>query len=211
MVRLNSLFLLCSLGWLSASCSTNEETYLPPAVTVTSSARGNLRFKGPERLNSDIATALELPAAAVCTELGMYQCTSAVHTVALGGVDPYGTGLYEPSGVTASTTPLVVERVVWSACTKRVTLDLADLSAAVVFKDLKLNAAKLANPEGDDVRAAITQLVQRALLREPTAGEVTRFMKLAKDIEATGNAEPAHAFMQAVCFAVLSSAEAVFY
>jgi len=101
-VRHNYLLLLSGLLGLAASCSSNEEAYLPPLLS--NSARGNLRFKGPERLNSDVAAALELPPDAVCTELGMYQCTSAVHNVALGGVDPYGTGLYEPSGVTASTT-----------------------------------------------------------------------------------------------------------
>jgi len=209
MVRPKYLLLLTALGWLGSACTNNEETYLPPLVA--SSSRGNLRFKGPERLNSDVAAALELPADAVCTELGMYQCTSTVHNVALGGVEPYGTGLYEPSGVTSSTTPLVVERLAWSACTRRVTTDFADLGAAVIFRGIKLNSAKLADPDGEEVRAAITQLVQRGLLREPSENEVARYIKLARDIEATGNAEPARAWMQAVCFAVFSSAEAVFY
>lgn len=208
-MRHNYLLLLSGLFGLAASCSSNEEAYLPPLLS--NSARGNLRFKGPERLNSDVAAALDLPPDAVCTELGMYQCTSAVHNVALGGVDPYGTGLYEPSGVTASTTPLVVERLAWSACIKRVTADYADLGAAVIFRGIKLSGSKLASPDGDEVRGAITQLAQRVFLREPADAEMTRYIQLARDIEATGNAEPARAWMQAVCFAVLSSAEAVFY
>lgn len=208
-MRHNYLLLLSGLFGLAASCSSNEEAYLPPLLS--NSARGNLRFKGPERLNSDVAAALELPPDAVCTELGMYQCTSAVHNVALGGVDPYGTGLYEPSGVTASTTPLVVERLAWSACIKRVSADYADLGAAVIFRGIKLSGSKLASPDGDEVRGAITQLAQRVFLREPSDAEMTRYIQLARDIEATGNAEPARAWMQAVCFAVLSSAEAVFY
>lgn len=207
-MRHKYLLLVASLGWLSASCTSNDE-YLPAPFAVSS--RGNLRFKGPERLNSDIAASLDLQPDTVCTELGQYQCTSAVHNVALGGVEPYGTGLYESSGVTASTTPLVVERVVWSACVKRVATDFADLGSAVIFKGVKLNGAKLANPNSDEVRAAVTQLVQRALLREPAETEMARYVKLATDIEATGTAEPARSFMQAVCFAVLSSAEAVFY
>lgn len=208
-MRLKYLLLLGALGGLGSGCPANEETYLPPLVT--GSSRGNLRFKGPERLNGDLAAALELPPDTVCTELGMYQCTSAVHNVALGGVEPYGTGLYEASGVTSSTTPLVVERVAWSACTRRVATDLADLNAAVIFRGIKLSGAKLANPDGEEVRAAITQLVQRGFLREPSENELARYTKLARDIEATGNAEPASAWMQAVCFAVFSSAEAVFY
>lgn len=209
MVRRRYLLLGVSLGFLSASCSNNNHSQMPEPVA--SSARGNLRFKGPERLNTDVASALELSPAAVCTELGLYPCTTVVHNVALGGVEPYGTGLYEASGITSATTPLVVERVIWSACTKRVDIDYANLAAATIFRGIPLNASKLANPDGDEVRAAITQLVQRAFLREPSDIELSRYAQLAKDIEATGNAEPARAWMQAVCFAVLSSAEAVFY
>jgi len=178
---------------------------------IATSARGNLRFKGPERLNADLAAMLELPATEVCKELGLYPCATAVHNVALGGVEPYGAGLYEASGITSATTPLVVERITWSACSKRADLDLASLGAATIFRGLPLSGAKLANPDAAEVRAAITQLVQRALLREPSEIELTRYVQLARDIEATGNATPARAWMQSVCFAVLSSPEAIFY
>ena len=202
-------FLLSVLAGLSSSCSSNNPSMEPQPAA--SSARGNLRFKGPERLNADVAAALELPVAEVCKELGLYPCATAVHNVALGGVEPYGAGLYEASGITSATTPLVVDRIMWSACTKRVDLDLANLGAATIFRGLPLAGAKLNNPDGEEVRAAITQLVQRALLREPSELELGRYVQLARDIEATGNATPARAWMQSVCFAVLSSAEAVFY
>lgn len=213
MVRHKSLLLVAALGWLSASCSTSEQASdpAPQPKTIAVSTRGNLRFKGPERLNNDLAAALELSPDAVCNELGQYPCASLVHSVALGGVDPYGTGLYEASGVTASTTPLVVERIVWAACTKRVDTDLASPASAVVFRGIPLSGAKLASPDGDDARRAITELTQRGFLREPLAPEIARYVQLAKDIEATGNAEPARAWMQSVCFAVFASAEAVFY
>lgn len=194
---------------LSASCSNGSPTNEPPTVTAT--ARGNLRFKGPERLNADVAQALELPASDVCKELGLYPCATTVHNVALGGVEPYGAGLYEASGITSATTPLVVERIMWSACTKRVDLDLANAGGAVLFRGVPLNGSKLANPDGEEVRALITAVVQRALLREPSQAELQRYVQLAHDIEATGNAAPARAFMQAVCFAAFSSSEAVFY
>lgn len=193
---------------LSASCSGNGST---DPVPVTASARGNLRFKGPDRLNADVAAALELPATDLCKELGLYPCAATVHNVVLGGVEPYGAGLYEAAGVTAAATPLAVDRIMWAACTKRVDQDLANLGAATVFRGLSLNGAKLSNPDGDDAKAAITQLVQRGLLREPTEQEFSRYAQLARDIEATGNATPARAWMQSVCFAVLSSAEAIFY
>jgi hypothetical protein len=86
-----------------------------------------------------------------------------------------------------------------------------DALAAVIFRGIKLSGSKLASPDGDEVRGAITQLAQRVFLREPSDAEMTRYIQLARDIEATGNAEPARAWMQAVCFAVFSSAEAVFY
>jgi hypothetical protein len=183
----------------------------PDASAIASSARGNLRFKGPERLNADFSVALDLRPEAVCTELGLYQCATLVHTVALGGVDPYGTGLYEASGVTAVTTSLIVDRIAWSACTTRVDLDLVSPGNAVVFRGLTMTGAKLMNPEGPEVTTAIGALTHRVLQRDPYSNEVARYMKLAKDIEATGNPEPARAWMQAVCFAVLSSAESVFY
>jgi hypothetical protein len=182
-----------------------------PDAGVGTSAKGNLRFKGPERLVNDVAAALELRSTDVCTELGQYQCASFVHTVALGGVDPYGPGLYEPSGITAVTTPLVVDRIALSACTRRVDADLAMPQAAVVFRGVPLSAKALANPDGPELPAVIGELTRRVLLREPYDREVTRYVQLAKDIAATGEAEPARAWMQAVCFAVVSSTESVFY
>lgn len=196
------------------SCSSEP---LPPAnptpdptQPVVSAARGNLRFKGPERLNNDLAAALELDPQTVCTELGMYQCTALVHTVSLGGVEPYGAGLYESTG-TAVATPLVVERLAWSACTQRVNTDLANPGAAVLFGGVPLNGGKLVDAAGEPVRAVIGALTQRALQRDPYEREMTRYTKLARDIEASGAAEPARAFFQALCFAVLSSTESVFY
>lgn len=184
---------------------------LPDAGSLARSARGNLRFKGPERLTNDFSNALGLNADEVCTELGQYQCAGLVHTVALGGVDPFGRGLYEPSGVTAVTTPLVVDRMAFSACTRRVDKDLATPGAALIFKGLPQTGAKLANVDGPELTTAIGELTHRALQRDPYTNEVARYLQLAKDIEASGNAEPARAWMQAVCFAVLSSAESVFY
>jgi hypothetical protein len=91
---------------------------------VARSSRNNLRFKGPERLAFDFAAALSLPADQVCNELGQYPCTTFVHTVALGGVEPYGIGFYEPLPFTGVTTPITIDRVALAACGQRVTLDV---------------------------------------------------------------------------------------
>ena len=175
------------------------------------SAKGNLRFKGNERLAIDYSVALGLPFDQVCKELGQYDCSLAVHAVALGGVDPYGHGLFEPSPVTGSTTPIVVERVALAACVKRVTLDLATPAAAVVFKSIPVTGGRLSNPQALEVRLALTELAQRGWLRDPTEAELALLLQLNLDIQATGVAEPAKTWMEAACFAVLSSAESVFY
>ncbi|HEX5747011.1 MAG TPA: hypothetical protein VFZ09_12265 [Archangium sp.] len=189
----------------------------PPADSgtppeVTRSSRNNLRFKGPERLALDFATALSLPVEQVCNELGQYPCTTSVHTVALGGVEPYGLGFYEPLPFTGVTTPIAVDRVALAACGQRVTLDLTTPSTAVIFGGIELDAqGRLANREGEPVKNAITALYQRALLRDPTEAEVGTWVQLATGIESTGSTTPGRDWMKAACFAVLSSAESVFF
>lgn len=175
------------------------------------SAKGILRFKGDIRLTADLAVSLGLPFDQVCNELGQYACTYFVHPVALGGVDPYGKGLFEGASVTGVSTPVVTERVALSACLKRVGLDLATPATALIFRSIPLNGGKLANPSGAETRLAITELAQRAWLRDPSEGEIAQLLQLNTDIEATGVAEPGKTWMQAACFVAFSSAESVFY
>jgi hypothetical protein len=178
---------------------------------VAKSQKGNLRFKGPERLTLDLAQALELPAASVCNELGAYPCVG-VHGVALGGVDPYAHSVYETAPVTGATAPLAVERTVLSACNARIQKDVTAPASAVVFKDVALTAdGKLVDAASPAVATAVTQLVRRAWLRDPTQDERAALVGLATDVAATGTATPGVAWMQAACLAVFSSAEAVFY
>lgn len=215
-MRPERLVVFAALVAWSSGCPGKVEPLPQPMVMdvpdsgLARSARGNLRFKGPERLTGGFATALSIRPDEVCSEVGRYPCV-AVHNVALGGVDPYGPGLYEPSGVTAVTTPLVVERIAWSACAQRVDKDLVAGPNAVVFRGLPMTGPKLTNPDGPEVTAIIGELTRRVLAREPYTNEVAAYVKLAKDIEATGTVEPARSWMQAVCFAVLSSNESVFY
>lgn len=176
----------------------------------TRSPKSLVRFKGDLRFTIDLSVGLGLPIAEVCNELGQYACV-AVHTVALQGVDPYGKGLFEPLPVTGVTTPVVVERMVTSACLRRVELDLQTPASAVIYKSIALNAGRLANPQSPEVRLALTELAQRAWLRNPTEAELTHLLQLNTDIEATGVAEPARAWMQAACFVAFTGEEAVFY
>ncbi len=176
------------------------------------SAKGSLRFKGPERFGNDLAAGLSLTPAELCNELGQYPCVTQVHGVSLGGVDPYVHGLYEAAPTTGAATSIVVDRTVLAACTARVTKDLTTPAQAVVFKNLSLTPqGKLSNIAGPEVSAAITELYHRGLLRDPTTAETATLVQLARDLEGTSSATPARGWMQAACFAVFSSAEAVFY
>ena len=81
----------------------------------------------------------------------------------------------------------------------------------MVFKSIPVTAGRLSNPQAPEVRLALTELAQRAWLRDPTEGELALMLQLNTDIEATGVAEPAKVWMQAACFAAFTSAESVFY
>ena len=176
------------------------------------SAKGLVRFKRNERLLLEMAKGLGLPPQSVCNELGQYPCATTVHHVALGGVDAYNIGLYEPVASTGLTTPLVVDRMAISACTARVKADLATPSTALIFKGVTLDAAgKLANVEAAEVKASLNQLYKQVLLRQATDAEVGHLKQLYADIVATNKPEAGKMWMAMSCFAVLTSVESVFY
>jgi hypothetical protein len=209
------VFLLSSACVLSACPSPSPSG--PDAGTgstgdVAPSSRNHLRFKNPEQLTAHFSAALSLPPAQVCNELGQYPCTTYVHTVALGGVEPYGVGLYEPLTTTGVTTPIVIDRLALAACVRRVSLDVTTPAEAILFKGIGLDArGRLANRDGAPVRDALTSLYQRALLRTPTEAEVGTLSQLSLEVESTSSQTPGRDWMTAACFAVLSSAESVFF
>ena len=176
------------------------------------SAKGVVRFKRNERLQADYAKSLGLQPNVVCNELGLYPCAMVVHPLALGGVDPYNIGLYEPVPFTGLTTPLVVDRVALSACIQRVGLDLGTPSTALIFKGLTLDAAgKLSNVNAPEVKTSLDLLYKQIVLRPVTDAEVGHLKGLYADILATGKPEAGKMWMTLSCFAVLTSVESVFY
>jgi hypothetical protein len=177
---------------------------------VTKSAKANVRFKGDVRFALDLSVGLALPLEQLCNELGQYACLG-VHAVALQGVDAYGKGLFEPVPVTGSTAPIVVDRMVTSACLRRVELDLGAPRDAVIFRGIPLVGGRLADVKGAPAQQALVSLARRGWLRDPTAAELAHLEQLAVDVAALGGAEPAKQWMQAACFAVFSSEEALFY
>jgi hypothetical protein len=179
---------------------------------VAKSSKAVLRFKGPERLENDFAEALGLSPAKLCAELGLYACTSVVHTVSLGGVEPYASGVYETPPFTGVSGSSAVDRIALSACKQRVDADLSAPGDALIFKDIELNAeGAVRDINSVAVGNALKVLYQRALLRQPRQSEVQLLKALAPEIEALGGPRAGADWMLMTCFAALSSTESIFY
>lgn len=179
--------------------------------TFAQSAKANVRFKRALRMTFDYAAILALPADQLCKELGQYPCTTFVHTVALGGTDPYGIGLYEPLPFTAVATPLATDRVALMGCQQRAAADVAAGSSAVIFKGIALDGSGKLNVDSQPVSDAIDELYKRTMLRHATPAEVGHLKQLYRDIEATGKPQPGQSWMTLSCFSILTTVEALFY
>jgi hypothetical protein len=200
---------------LLASCkhtAAGKDEEAPADVDSTDgalkvSAKGNVRFKRNERLANDLAQALGLSVTELCKEFDAYDCATDVHKVALGGVDPYAIGLYEPAPDTGASTTIAVDRVVLAACDKRAKGDFAAPAQAQVF--IGLSAAS--TPDSAEASAAVTALYDRGLARAPTDAEREHLLQLFRDIAMTGTPAAAASWATLSCFAVLSSNEGLFY
>lgn len=180
----------------------------PEATPI--SAKATVKLKTGERLVNDLAQALALAPDELCNELGTFDCGS-VHAIALGGVDAYGAGVFEPLKASAVTTPIAVDRLVLSACQTRAYRDLvSETDKAVLFGDLNVTGGTL-DPQSDEVAAVVTELFHRGHLREPKAAEIDHLRQLYVDIEATGAESPARDWATLSCYAVFTMLESVFY
>jgi hypothetical protein len=177
-----------------------------------SSGKATIRYKRAERLRNDYAQALGLDRSEVCNELGQYSCTDVVHTIALGGVEPYLLGVLEPLQFTTITTPIAVERVAFSSCTERVKRDLAAPDSAVIFKDLGLDDnGAIKDLDASGIGDSLTTLYRRALQRDPGPAEIQHLKDLYKDVAATNEPSPGRDWAILVCFSVMTTMEALFY
>ncbi len=183
--------------------STGEDPPPPPT-----SPKANVNFKGPRRLEADLAAALELDPQEVCIEVGGGSCTREVHRVALGGVAPYDLSIYEPTQLGA-TAPIAVDRVVLRACQRRIDLDLE--SDAPVLLGVPMQGGGVTDIDGPEVDAFVDGLYTRGLLRHATAQERTALGDLYTAIEGTDAETPGRSWGTAACFAVLTSVEFLFY
>lgn len=189
-----------------------EDGGTPPLQEFPASSKANVRFKRAERLGTDMAAALGLDRGTLCRELGQYSCTDFVHTIALGGVEPYELGIREPLDHTTITTPMAVERLALSGCEQRVTRDLADPAGALIFRDLGIDAnGAITDPSGPAVLGALDTLYKRALLRPARESEVAHLTQLYRDLEGTNEPGPARDWAILACFSVMTTMEALFY
>lgn len=168
--------------------------------------RGELQWKRNAALQHDLMRALELPEDGVCDELGRGSCTREVHHISLGGADPLRIGLYKPLPDTLVSTPIVLDRVVMSACVNRANLDRG--AAPVVFTDLDLGAAA-PSPDDKAFTATVTTLYRRLLQRDPEPSELTTLEALT--VDAAGEPVTAHDFAVLACFTVGTTSEFLFF
>ncbi len=176
---------------LSSACESGGPiTEAPPeAPEYRVSTKHDVQWKRYAAFENDLALALELDPANLCTELDRASCIRQVHLMPLGGNDPFDTGILQPASEPLATTPAVVDRVLLSACGQRVSLDQqAPAGQASVFKALDLNGPAPA-PGDRAVAATITELYHRLLAREPSLDERRIVGELAVSAEGRPVAE----------------------
>ncbi len=178
----------------------------PAAEELQRAQRGELQWKRNVALQRDLMRALDLPEEGVCNELGRGSCTREIHHISLGGADPLNIGLYEPLPDTLVSTPIVLDRVVMSACASRADLDRS--GSPVVFTELDLGA-KAPAPEDEAFTATVTALYRRLLSRDPEPNELTTLGALTSDD--AGARVSAYDFAVLTCFAIGTSSEFLFF
>ena len=177
-------------------------------LTFAPSNKSNVRFKQTEQLRQDLMRVLSLQSSQVCQELGAFDCISEVHTVALGGVEPYISGITKPAEQTTGTAPNIIDRVVLSACLSRVDADLGNVEDAVWLTEARMPESITTSTT---TRAVLVQyLYQQGLLRDPQLGERNALVDLYQTID-DNSQNTSRDWAVLSCFAVLSSLEFIFY
>jgi hypothetical protein len=186
--------------------STSKPPEAAPGAPAYAASRGrSIQWKRNAAFEADLMRGLDLTRDELCQELGTESCIRTVHTVALGGNDPFGSGLLRPAHSSLSTTPLAVDRVTLSACSQRARADKQ--GSPKLFSALDLaGAAPLA--DSDAFKATITTLFRRLLARDPKPSELTT---LAGLVSGDGESMNAEEFATLACFTVASSLESLFF
>ena len=189
----------------SAQAQPAKTTAAPPAA---GSLDPRLKFKDGGRYLRDLSTALEVPRAEICKELGRYDCFQDAFRIVLGGVDAEDLGINEPAQEEALTAPIALDRVALQVCTNRVARDVADPAHAVLLK-----GAGAGTPSPAWMRRTVGQIYGRILSRDPSAAETAKLIAFYKTVESSAvpAADRARNWVTLGCYAVASSTENVFY
>jgi hypothetical protein len=177
-----------------------------PGVQYATSQGATMLWKRPAALEADLMRALALGRDEVCTELGARSCTRDIHTIALGGNDPFRSGINRPSSEPTGTTSIAVDRVVLSACNARARADKAGPAKVFTALDLRGGAP---SPEAPAVDATIRDLYRRLLARDPRAQELAVVRELLDPAQPDAP-QSAEAFATLACYAIGSSLEFLF-
>jgi hypothetical protein len=201
-----ALVLVTSVGACEREPEGDDEVGEDEGPQVEQAHAPNLQWKRAHAVQQDLMQALELEADEVCLEVGTAPCVDQVHLVALGGHDPFDLGLYESLDAPLTTTPIALDRVVLSACVKRVELDRD--GEGVVFGALDLEAP---TPAADDaaLSTTTTNLYRRFLARDPLEPELAIIAKLGLDDE--GQPVVGHEFASLACYAIGTTSEFLFF
>jgi hypothetical protein len=170
------------------------------------SRKARVKFKGGERALGDLAVALELDRASACTELGIYDCVTQVHRIALGGVEPYELRINDPLEVIPVTAAIAADRVALVACGQRVAADFEDPQNAKVFKVLASGDAT-----AETLGASVDALYDRILMRAPNAEEAAALVALHADVVAEEGGDGRATWAKLACFAVATTLESLFF
>jgi hypothetical protein len=182
-------------------------------VPFSASLKGEVRFKGAERIEADFTQALQLKPTKLCNELDRYSCIGLVHRIALAGVEPYRLSLYEAPQHTPVSAPIAVERVALSGCVRRVDIDLGRTAGTpLIFHELEIGAdGRLVDPQGDGAGQALQRLAERVWLRPARQDEIAALRQLYQSAAKSNSSQPARDWAVLACFTVLTSLESLFY
>lgn len=160
-----------------------------------------LLWKRYRAFESGLVKGLGLTKDQVCLELGKDSCIDKVHLTVLGGNEPFFNGQYERAQTPTVLTAVAVDRVVLSACSRRIELDAGLGANALVFKNFPLTAAK---PSDDQIKQQATELYRRLLARDPEAPELQAISAFG------GTAIAGDKIALSLCYAIATSSENIF-
>lgn len=178
-----------------------------PAKALRTSTVKDLVWKRYRAVERTLMRDLALPQSEICNELGTFSCIDSVFLSTLGGNNAIESSQFVPAERPTVATPVALDRVVLSACVRRVELDKqAGPAAAHVFPGFPLSSSSLdLNDENirSKARGQVVSLYRRLLSRDPLVSEQDLVLELAQGASATE-------FAKAACYVIGTSVEFLF-